>query len=110
MAADAIAAHVRTILGGASTQTVYDVLHALTGAGLVVMAGTEHNTPGPLPLEPACADGPCSETARRAFYTGVCVVAAHAADVQAGGAGYSGPDSITVFAAAGDRIVRGGGR
>jgi len=56
---------------------VDEYVRAFTQAGIVVMAGTEHNTADRLPLDPACVDGPVSEFAREAFWQGTCVVAAH---------------------------------
>ena len=56
---------------------VDEYVRAFTGAGLIVMAGTEHNTTERLPLDPACVDGPLSDYARKAFWEGTCVVAAH---------------------------------
>lgn len=52
-------------------------VRAFTDAGLIVMAGTEHNTPERIPLDPACVDGPVSDASRQAFWEGTCVVAAH---------------------------------
>ena len=52
-------------------------VRAFTGAGMVVMGGTEHNTPDRIPIEVACVDGPVSDDARRAFWEATCVVAAH---------------------------------
>jgi len=47
-------------------------------AGIVVMAGTEHNTRARIPLEPRCVDGSLpSPAARAAFREATCVVAAH---------------------------------
>jgi hypothetical protein len=51
---------------------------ALRQAGLVVTAGTEHNTLESLALEPACSKGqPIPAAAAAIFWEGVCVVAAH---------------------------------
>lgn len=51
---------------------------AFRDAGIVVMAGTEHNTRQRIPLEPRCVDGSLpSPTARAAFWEATCVVAAH---------------------------------
>ena len=51
---------------------------AFREAGIVVTAGTEHNTPARIPLEPRCADGSLpSAAALEAFREGTCVVAAH---------------------------------
>ncbi len=67
---------------------VDEYVAALTEAGVIVMGGTEHNTLDRIPLDPACADGPLSDVARRAFFEATCVVAAHAHLVAAGEPGY----------------------
>jgi len=46
-------------------------------AGLVVTAGTEHNTLDMIRLDPRCKDGEVPEEIRAIFWEGVCVVAAH---------------------------------
>ena len=61
---------------------------AFTAAGMVVMAGTEHNTPDRIPIEVACVDGPVSDFARQAFWEATCVVAAHQYEVGQGHPGY----------------------
>ncbi len=63
-------------------------VEAFTEAGIVVMAGTEHNTPERIPIEVACVDGPVSARARLAFWEATCVVAAHQHLVAAGEPGY----------------------
>jgi len=51
---------------------------AMRRAGLVVMGGTEHNTPDLLPLEPACLGGvPVPEDVKELFWEGARVAAAH---------------------------------
>jgi hypothetical protein len=51
---------------------------ALRSTGIVVMAGTEHNTRARIPLEPRCADGSLpSPAALDAFAEATCVVVAH---------------------------------
>ena len=51
---------------------------AFRDAGIIVMAGTEHNTRQRVPLEPRCIDGSLpSSAARAAFWEATCVVAAH---------------------------------
>jgi hypothetical protein len=51
---------------------------AFRAAGIIVTAGTEHNTPERMPLQPRCIDGSLpSPTAQAAFREGTCVVAAH---------------------------------
>jgi len=53
-------------------------VRAMREAGLVVTAGTEHNTLDLLPLEPACLGGaPVPEELQAIFREGACVVAAH---------------------------------
>ena len=50
----------------------------LRRAGIVVMAGTEHNTQRMIPLEPMALGGePLSDLSREAFWEGTCVVVAH---------------------------------
>jgi len=47
-------------------------------AGLVITAGTEHNTLDPVPLEPACIKGmPVPETVKEIFVEGAYVIVAH---------------------------------
>lgn len=51
---------------------------ALRRAGLIVTAGTEHNTPDLLPIMPRCSDGSeISQELQTIFWEGACVVAAH---------------------------------
>ncbi|MCB0912444.1 MAG: hypothetical protein KDB60_12590, partial [Propionibacteriaceae bacterium] len=61
---------------------------AFTDAGIIVMAGTEHNTLDRIPIEVACVDGPASASARKAFWEATCVVAAHQHEVGEGRPGY----------------------
>ena len=51
---------------------------AFRAVGIIVMAGTEHNTRARISLEPRCADGSLpSPAARAAFREATCVVVAH---------------------------------
>ena len=51
---------------------------AMRGAGLVVTAGTEHNTLDLLPIEPTCLKGVAvPDDVKEIFWEGACVVAAH---------------------------------
>ena len=53
-------------------------VRAMRAAGLIVTAGTEHNTLDLLPIEPTCLNGaPIPEDLREIFWEGACVVAAH---------------------------------
>ncbi len=62
---------------------------AFRSRGIVVTAGTEHNTQQPIPFMPACRDDqPLSELALEAFWEGTCVVVAHQHRVISGEPGY----------------------
>lgn len=68
---------------------VDEYVAAFEAAGIIVMAGTEHNTQQRIPLEPRCADGtPPSDMALAAFREGTCIVAAHQHQRAQGRAGY----------------------
>lgn len=67
---------------------VDEYVKAFTDAGLIVMAGTEHNTLDRIPIEPACVDGTVSDYAKAAFWEAICVVAAHQHLVAQGREGY----------------------
>ena len=50
----------------------------MRAAGLVITAGTEHNTLDLLPIEPTCLNGvPVPDDVKEIFWEGACVVAAH---------------------------------
>jgi hypothetical protein len=62
---------------------------AMRRAGLVVTAGTEHNTRDLIPLEPTCVEGaPIPEDLRAIFWEGACVIAAHQRLTQQGEPGF----------------------
>ena len=66
---------------------------AFRAAGIIVMAGTEHNTQQRIPVGPRCADGaPPSEMALAAFWEGACIVAAHQHERAMGRPGYIDSD------------------
>jgi hypothetical protein len=90
----------------------------LRRVGIVVMAGTEHNTRRMIPLEPMALGGePLSDSSREAFWEGACVVAAHQELRASGPTGYVDadgrpaggfPDSetrIRAFRRIGDEII-----
>jgi hypothetical protein len=59
-------------------ETVALYARSLRSSGIAVVAGTEHNTPDMLPMEPHCAGGtPVPDPAAAIFWEGACVVAAH---------------------------------
>jgi len=53
-------------------------VEALTAHGIIVMGGTEHDTPEAASLVPACRDEALSTMTSEAFFEGTCLVAAHA--------------------------------
>lgn len=51
---------------------------AMRGEGLIILAGTEHNTTEKIPLTPTCVGGaPIPAEVRRIFDEGICVAVAH---------------------------------
>jgi hypothetical protein len=59
-------------------ETVERYTRALRAAGIIVLAGTEHNTLGMVPMEPTCFGGtPIADHLKDVFWEGACVVAAH---------------------------------
>jgi hypothetical protein len=73
-----------------NTPEVVDLyVSALRDVGILVLAGTEHNTRRMIPLTPACRGGASlSGMARTAFWEATCVVAAHQHLRQMGRPGY----------------------
>lgn len=66
---------------------------SLRHAGIVVMAGTEHNAQRMIPLQPKALGGAqLSDLAREAFWEATCVVAAHQELVGSGRPGYVDSD------------------
>lgn len=61
-----------------SPETLAAYVRALRGAGIVVTAGTEHNTLDRVPLAPTCRRGvPIPDDIQAIFREGACVLAAH---------------------------------
>ena len=59
-------------------ETVDRYVSVLREAGILVLAGTEHNTQRMIPLTPACRGGVTpSDMARTTFWEATCVIAAH---------------------------------
>jgi hypothetical protein len=97
-----------------SAACVDEYVRAFTAAGLIVVAGTEHNTAKRLPLDPAATDGPVSSFAKEVFYRGACVVAAHQQAIAEGRPGFVGPTGdrlgdADAFARLGDALLHPGG-
>lgn len=82
--------HAAELIPGRNRPEIVDnYVAALRGAGIVVVAGTEHNTKRMVPLEPAALGGAAiSEAALEAFWEGACVVAAHQQLSASGQLGY----------------------
>ena len=104
-------------------EVVEEYVAAWRPAGIVVMAGTEHNTKARIPVEPRCLDGlPLPPAAREAFWEGTCVVAAHQHLRSTGRAGYvddegrlntgfpDGETRIRWFRELGEELIRERGR
>jgi hypothetical protein len=59
-------------------EVLSDYVKKMRAAGLVITAGTEHNTLDLLPIEPTCVGGvPVPDDVKEIFWEGACVVAAH---------------------------------
>jgi hypothetical protein len=94
-----------------------DYVKRLRGEGLVVTAGTEHNTLELLPIMPSTKSGPIPAELLPVFWEGACVVAAHQYLVSRGEPGYVGPEGvphpaypdsesrIAAFAALGEAVI-----
>jgi hypothetical protein len=64
-------------------------IRAFRAAGIIVTAGTEHNTPERIPLEPLAKGGvPLPGEVLAILYEGACVVAGHQAERAAGRHGF----------------------
>lgn len=89
--------HAAELIPARNASAVVDAyVAAFTSAGIIVMAGTEHNTADRIPLEVAAKDGPVSDTARQEFWRATCIVAAHAARIGRGEDGYVDADGVLV--------------
>ncbi len=71
--------HAAELIPNRNQPAVVDAyVAAFRAAGIIVTAGTEHNTLQRIPLEPLCADGSRpSEAVLDVFWEGTCVIAAH---------------------------------
>jgi len=85
-------------------------VRAMRLAGLVVTAGTEHNTLDLLPIEPTCVHGqPIPDDIQDIFWEGACVVTAHqflSLHGEPGFEGGCGQDRITSLARLGEAVIR----
>lgn len=85
---------------------VEEYVMKMRAAGIVVTAGTEHNTLDLIPLVPVCKDGDLPPAVRDVFWEGACVVAAHQFLALHGECGYVDADGRlnTEYPTADDRI------
>jgi hypothetical protein len=116
----ALGIHAAELIPVRNAPDVVDAyVRAFRGAGIVVTAGTEHNTLDRIPLEPLARGGAAlSEDARAAFYEGTCVIAGHQAERAAGRPGFVDAEGrpgaadraawITRFAAVGAAVIEQG--
>ena len=65
------------ILPRNSIDKVREYVSKMRSAGIVMTAGTEHNTLELIPITPVCSDGPVPADLQSIFWEGACVVAAH---------------------------------
>jgi hypothetical protein len=101
--------HCAELIPGRNRPEVVDrYVSALRGAGIVVMAGTEHNTKRLIPVEPMALGGePLSDAARQTFWEGACVVAAHQSLAASGKPGYvDGDGRLTAGFVDGEARIR----
>ncbi len=102
-----------------SPDVVDRYVRAFRSAGIVVAAGTEHNTLDQIPFDPACRGGtPLSAYARDSFLEGASVIVAHHHERSMGRSGFVEPDGkpgggdrearIHHFAALGSAIIDSG--
>jgi len=99
-------------------EVVREYVPKLRQAGVVVVAGTEHNTPQLTPLEPTCRGSvPVPGRIKEIFWEGTCVIAAHQYLVALGKHGFVNLDGqlhpeyttdeerITAFARLGAAVI-----
>lgn len=102
-----------------SPEILAQYVRAIRASGIIVTAGTEHNTPEMLPLNPTCVnEQPISQEIEAIFQEGACVIAAHQWLMLRGEAGYvdregslnpdysSAEERIAAFRDLGSAIVR----
>ncbi len=81
-------------------------VHALRDAGLLVTAGTEHNTPELLPMAPVCVGGEAiPEDVQEIFWEGACIIAAHQYLTAQGQPGFASGSSLAEFRILGETVL-----
>jgi hypothetical protein len=116
----ALGIHAAELIPGRNAPGVVDAyVRAFRAAGIVVTAGTEHNTLDRIPIEPLARGGAAlSDEARAAFLEGTCVIAGHQSERAAGRPGFVDADGrpgpgdraawISRFAAIGAAVIEQG--
>jgi hypothetical protein len=113
--------HVAELIPNRNTPAAVEAyVRAWREAGIIVTAGTEHNTRARIPLEPMCVDrSPLSDAVAGTVWEGTCVVVAHQHLRARGEPGYVDRDGrlnpgfpdaetrIRWFAELGDELIRG---
>jgi len=107
------------ITGRNNIATVTAYAKAVRQAGLIVTAGTEHNTLDLIPMAPVCLKNePVPAELQAIFYEGACVIAAHQFLVAHGQVGYvdangklnanyaNAEERIAALAKLGDTVIR----
>ena len=93
-----------------SPAVLSEYVQAMRRAGLVITAGTEHNTLDLLPIEPTCVNGQAiPEDVKGIFWEGACVVAAHQSLTLHGQPGFEagcGEDRIGSLARLGAAVIQ----
>ena len=91
-----------------SPEVLAEYVRAVRKSGIVVTAGTEHNTRDLLPIAPTCVkSAPIPDETAAIFAEGACVVAAHQYLVARGETGFVDTNNVpnTTFADAESRIA-----
>lgn len=113
--------HVAELIPNRNAPAVVDAYtRTWREAGIIVTAGTEHNTRVRIPLEPVCVDrSPLTDSVSTTVWEGTCVAVAHQHLRARGEPGYADRDGrlnpgfpdaetrIRWFAEQGDELIRG---
>lgn len=100
--------HAAELIPNRNTSAQIDAyVNAFSEAGMIVMAGTEHNTVARIPFQVRAVDGAISSTSMQAFWEGTCVVAAHQYLTEHGRPGYVDADGARTEASVAELVTIG---
>lgn len=100
--------HAAELIPNRNTTAQIDAyVNAFSEAGMIVMAGTEHNTLARIPFQVCAVDGAISTTSMQAFWEGTCVVAAHQYLTEHGRPGFVDADGARTEASVAELIAIG---